>query len=123
MRKLVSYFEIPTVDFERAVNFYEVVLGVKLEIHTYCEGSQKGFFPKIEGKYQGAVSHSPNCIPLDNGVFISFQVDDMDTIVERVKSTGGTVIHPKMKIEENGFGYSSIFIDTEGNRIGLASDN
>lgn len=33
----VLYCEIPTIDFEQSVNFYEVVLGLKLEIQAYCE--------------------------------------------------------------------------------------
>lgn len=123
MKKFISFFEIPTADFERAVKFYEVVLGVKLEIRGYGENKLMAFFQKDSGKFQGAISYSPHCVPLNNGIFICFQVEDMNATLGLIKENGGTIIHHKQKIEEDGFGYSSLFIDTEGNRIGLASDN
>lgn len=122
MKKFVSYFEIPTADFNRAIAFYETVFQIKLEKRSYGKDHQKAFFQDVNGKFQGAVSHSPDCVPLNNGVFISFDVEDMDTTIQRVKKSGGKIIHPKQKIEEQGFGYSCLFIDSEGNRIGLSSD-
>lgn len=122
MKKFVSYFEIPTADFNRAVTFYETVFHTKLEKHCYGKDHLKAFFPGDNGKYQGAVSHSPDCVPFHNGVFISFEVEDMDRAIQRIENSGGKIIHPKQKIEEEGFGYSCLFMDSEGNRIGLTSD-
>ncbi|MCD7901390.1 MAG: VOC family protein [Bacteroides sp.] len=122
MKKFVSYFEIPVANFSRAVKFYELVFNLTLEVRSYGESRKMAFFPKVNGKYEGAISKSPACVPLNNGVFISFQVDNIDLIIERIKENGGIIVHPKQKIEEEGFGYSSLFIDTEGNRIGLSSD-
>ena len=44
-----------------------------------------------------------------------------DNIAEeqRIEAAGGKVVQPKMNIGE--FGFISIFIDTEGNTIGLHS--
>lgn len=122
MKKFVLFFEIPTDNFERAVKFYQTVFNVELEIRTYGKEKYMAFFPKENGKFQGAISFSTNCKPLNNGVFISFFVDDMDLIIEKIKVNGGTIIHSKQRIEEEGFGYSSLFLDTEGNRIGLSAD-
>ena len=80
------------------------------------------FFPKENGKFQGTISYNPVCVPLSNGVFISFQVDDMQQTLERIKENGGVILHSKEKIREEGFGYSSLFIDSEGNRVGLNSE-
>ena len=35
MKKLVSFFEIPTADFGRAVKFYETVLNLELSVMEY----------------------------------------------------------------------------------------
>ena len=122
MKKFITYFEIPAADFNRAVKFYETVFGVSLEICSYKGNRQMAFFPGENGKFQGAVSSNPVCIPVNNGVFISFQVDNMEQTLDQIKKMGGTILHSKEKIEEKGFGYSSLFIDSEGNRIGLNSE-
>ena len=36
MKKFIAFFEIPTVDFHRAVDFYETVFGVQLPVFE-CE--------------------------------------------------------------------------------------
>ena len=123
MEKLISFFEIPATDIKRAVTFYEVVFGIKMETRSYGGNKSMAFFPTEKGKFLGAISRSPKCIPSNNGIFICCRVEDMDATIGRIKESGGTMIHLKQKIEEAGFGYSSIFIDTEGNRVGLASDN
>ena len=39
MKKLVSFFEIPTADFGRAVKFYETVLNLELSVME-CESEK-----------------------------------------------------------------------------------
>ena len=34
MKKFIAFFEIPTVDFHRAVDFYETVFGVQLPLNA-----------------------------------------------------------------------------------------
>ena len=57
MSKLVSFFEIPAADFDRAVKFYENLFGVKLEVLD-CGHEMMAFFPKEDGVCPGAVSWS-----------------------------------------------------------------
>ena len=42
-------------------------------------------------------------------------------VVDRVGNAGGNVIMPKSGIGENGF--IALFLDTEGNKIGLYSES
>jgi len=45
MANIVNWYEIPATDFQRAVRFYETVLGVK--IHTQeMNGMKVGFMPQ-----------------------------------------------------------------------------
>ena len=115
MRKLISWVEIPATDFKRAVNFYETILGVKLEI--FDSGAEKmACFPTGEG----AISLSPGFNPLKDGVLVSLNTeDDLDNTIIRVEENGGIIVHPKTKIEAEGRGYFALFIDCEGNKVGL----
>ena len=58
--------------------------------------------------------------PSSDGTTIYFQCDDVANESARVEVNGGKIVFPKMDIGE--FGFVSQFIDTEGNRIGLHSD-
>lgn len=45
---------------------------------------------------------------------------DLQNVLDKVAGAGGTVIVPKTEISPD-YGYMGVFIDTEGNRIGLHS--
>lgn len=50
MNNLIAFFEIPTVDFCRAINFYETILGLKLSVFE-CETEKMACF--IEPRRSG----------------------------------------------------------------------
>ena len=43
MNNLIAFFEIPTVDFYRAIDFYETILGLKLS-DSECETEKMACF-------------------------------------------------------------------------------
>lgn len=45
----------------------------------------------------------------------------MEETLFRIENNAGEIITSKTKIETEGMGYFSIFIDVEGNRVGLYS--
>ncbi len=114
MKNLVSFFEIPAIDFERAVNFYQLVFEVKLEI---AEGNNEkmGFFPN----FQGAISKTDGFEPSSNGVLISLLTEDISATIELIKNNGGSVLIEKTAIESESAGFFAVFIDSEGNKVGL----
>ncbi|MBL7968164.1 MAG: VOC family protein [Prolixibacteraceae bacterium] len=115
MKKLVTWVDIPAVDFDRAVNFYETVLQTKLEVFD-CGEEKMACFPTGEG----AISVAPNFKPSENGPIVNFDCgNDLDGAIARVVSLGGKIVHPKTKIEVEGRGWFALFHDTEGNRLGL----
>lgn len=77
MKKLVSFFEIPTADFGRAVKFYETVLNLELSVME-CESEKMAFFPDEDGLAPGAISWAADFLPAKNGVLVHLNVDDMD---------------------------------------------
>ena len=121
MKNLVAFFEIPADNFERTVKFYETVLGVSLYVME-CETEKMAFFPEENGVCPGAVSWAKDFRPSKDGVLIHFQVENMETAMNAIEKNGGTITRPKTKIEVEGRGFFSLFIDSEGNRVGLYSE-
>ena len=115
MKKLVCWVDIPSLDFSRAVKFYNGVLNINLQEFD-CGEEKMACFPTGEG----AVSFSPDFKPSANGPIVNFDCgDDLDATMVRVEKLGGQIVFPKTKIEVEGRGYFALFVDTEGNRLGL----
>lgn len=115
MKKIFYWVEIPTVNFDRAVAFYSNLLGVKLEC-IESETEKMAFLPYDAG----AIFWAPDFKPSKDGLLVSLNAGtDLDGWVERVKNNGGTIDRPKCKIEAEGRGWFALFIDSEGNRLGL----
>lgn len=81
MKKFIAFFEIPTVDFHRAVDFYETVFGVQLPVFE-CEEEKMACFTE-EGETVGAIFHAPDYLPSEKGVIISFNCEDIDQTLEK----------------------------------------
>lgn len=122
MKRLVAFFEIPASDFNRAVKFYETVLDMNLDAMDW--GHEKmAFFPQESGKCPGAISYAADFNPSKDGTLVSLTVESMEDALAKIIQNGGAVVIPKTKIEAEGMGYFATFIDSEGNRMGLYSDN
>ncbi len=123
MKRLVSFFEIPVHDFNRAIRFYEQVLDVQLEIME-GETEKMAFFPKEEGECPGAISWTADGSfrPSGDGVLISLSCENMEQALDTVTARGGRILFPKTRIQAEGRGYFSLFMDSEGNKLGLYSD-
>lgn len=115
MQKLITWVEIPALDMERAVKFYNAVFKLELSIADF--GHEKmACFPNDEG----AISLAPGFKPSKDGVLISLNApNSVDATLERVKTGGGEILKSKTKIEAEGRGWFALCADTEGNRIGV----
>lgn len=119
MEKLISWVEIPATDFERAVKFYSAVLEIKLEIADF--GSEKmACFPTGEG----AISWAKDFNPSSNGVLVSLNTGNrLNATLKTIEKNGGEIVTPKTKINAENRGYFAVFIDSEGNKLGLYGDS
>jgi predicted enzyme related to lactoylglutathione lyase len=114
-----NFFEIPSVDFERAVAFYTAILGVELYREVFM-GIPSAMFPASEEGTGGAIIHS-EVKPSADGTIVYLNANGkLAQVVARVEAAGGTVLRPVMSIGDPG--YIAIIRDTEGNRIGLHSE-
>lgn len=112
----VSWFEIPSADFERATNFYSTILNDKLRAGEFM-GVPHGFFDNKAGQSGGAVIPNTDAALYAGGPLIYLLVEKIDEVVGRVESAGGVVLLPKTSIGPQG--YIAVIRDTEGNRVGL----
>ncbi|MFW6290269.1 MAG: VOC family protein [Mariniphaga sp.] len=115
MERLISWVEIPAEDFDRAVEFYSTILAT--EFKTEEKGKEKkAYFPTGEG----VIFSTPGFKPSKNGVIINFDVGNrLDETIEKIQQNGGFITRAKTQIKAEGQDYFALFIDSEGNRLGL----
>jgi uncharacterized protein len=119
MKHLVNWIEIPVMDMDRAVSFYESSFK-RSGFHKMSIGEfDYALFP-CEDKFNcGALVKSEFSKPSQDGVTIYLDGGkDLSTILERVEEAGGVVIMEKTYISPEA-GFIGLFIDSEGNKIGL----
>lgn len=125
MQNAISWFEIPVSDLARATEFYETIFGISLIPMDMSDGLKMRMFPVEDmmtgiggalvdsgGFHSSSETHGP-LIYLNGN-------PDVQKVLDKVKDAGGKIVVPKTDITE-GFGFMGVFIDTEGNRIGLHS--
>ncbi len=120
MKHLSNWIEIPVKDMSRAKAFYEKVLQEKLQ-PMEMGPVQYALFP-VEDRFNcGALAHGDGYEPATQGVTVYLDGgEDLDTRLARVAKAGGTVIMPKTFLGKEA-GHIGLFLDSEGNRIGLQS--
>lgn len=120
MENLLTWFEIPVTDMDRAVRFYNEVFGWELEI-TEADPFQFAFFDFPEYRTGGSLSYGASYEPSPDGpVVYLYAGKDLSAPLSRVEAAGGKVVMPKRPVGEHG--YTAWFLDTEGNRIGMHSE-
>ncbi|MEJ4086848.1 VOC family protein [Galbibacter orientalis] len=122
MRSHISIFEIPATDISRAVNFYQAILNINIE-KIEMPGMEMGIFPYEEQMVTGVIIKGDGYKPSADGVTIYLNGgDNFQNILDKVEKNGGKILMPKTAhADENGF--FALFLDTEGNRLGLNSSN
>lgn len=120
MKNLVSIVEIPTVDFSRAVTFYQAILNASIE-EIDMGGVQMGLFPSDGNVVSVALVKGGDYKPSTDGAIVYLNAgDDLQITLNKIASNGGKVIVPKTIISPE-IGYFAMFTDTEGNKLALHS--
>ncbi|MBN1434315.1 VOC family protein [Candidatus Fermentibacterales bacterium] len=116
----LGWFEIPVTDMDRAVGFYERVLGLPLDMHEMGE-ERMAWFPSRPGEpgCAGALVMAQGYEPSLSGVVIYFTCPDIGETLEKVAEAGGKVLLERTGIGR--YGFVGFLEDSEGNRSGLHS--
>jgi predicted enzyme related to lactoylglutathione lyase len=123
MKNAINWFEVPAVNFERAVKFYSTVLNTEIRTDNF-EGMPYGFFPSDQEGVGGAITKAEGYVPATNGVVIYLDAGtpaNIDSVLSRVEAAGGKVLTPKTSIGDNG--WIGFLLDSEGNKVGLQAPN
>jgi predicted enzyme related to lactoylglutathione lyase len=122
MNNLAAIFEIPATDLTRAVAFYSAILDVSIEVME-MEDIKLGLFPYDEQSTVGVIMQGEGCVPSSSGVTLYLNAgDDLQQVLSRVEPNGGKIVLGKTPhADESGF--FALFLDSEGNRLGLHSPN
>ena len=121
MSNPVVWFEIAATDLERAKKFYSEVFQLEMQYVDMPDSPMYMMGSSAEGiaGASGALVKSADNIPSTSGTIVYFYCDDVAVEASRVEAAGGTLIVPKTSLGE--FGFMAMFIDTEGNKVGMHS--
>ena len=119
MSNAISWFELPTIDFDRATKFYSEILGESLQFMEMGP-AKMGFFPSSENGVGGCIIGGDGSKPSTEGALVYLNGgSDLTQPLSRVEKSGGKVLQEKTSIGEHG--YFGVFLDTEGNRVAFHS--
>ena len=113
---MITWFEIPVNSMARAITFYEQLFETKILLQDL--GDFK--LAIIKGQMGCLVQHKAYK-PSHEGVLIYISTPlPINDLLAKAEMLGGKVLRPSALISED-FGYTGIFEDSEGNRVGLHS--
>ena len=122
MESYLSIFEIPATDMSRAVQFYQTILDVDIEQIEMPE-MEIGVLPYEGQMVTGVIMKGEGFKPSADGVTIYLNGgDNLQVILDRVQASNGKIMIPKTPHADE-IGFFAIFLDSEGNKIGLHSPN
>jgi hypothetical protein len=105
---------------KRAKAFYEKVLQEKLQ-PMELGPVQYALFTAADRFNCGALAQGEGYEPGAQGVTVYLDGEaDLDVRLSRLHAAGGTVVMPKTYLGKEA-GHIGLFLDSEGNRIGLQS--
>ena len=119
----LNWFEIPATDISRAKKFYESIFEISM-YEIEMDGIKMAMFPAEpkSGKANGGIAQSDMHKPNAEGAIIYLNANpDLTSVASRIEKAGGKLVLPKTSLGPNGF--MAFFMDTEGNKIGLHSQN
>jgi hypothetical protein len=122
MNRLISWFEIPALDLNRATAFYEQILALTLNRGDMGPQSLAVFPYDRDHATGGTLIIGPGFNPSTEGTIIYLNANpSLDAVLARIEPAGGSIALPRTELPP-GMGAFAHFLDTEGNRVGLHAD-
>ena len=122
MTSAIRNFQIPVIDFGRALHFYNQLMGYPLE-QMILEEYKLGIFrfDMEKGGTGGCIISSDDMTPSKAGTLVYLNAEpDLQMYLDRMEPSGS--IHMGKSPLGPGMGYFAIIEDSEGNRVGLFSN-
>lgn len=118
----ITWFEIPATDLDRAQKFYETIFGFEFPAWD-MEGMRMRMFATENNSLVGGALIEAGDFnqPSATGTMAYLNAHpNLQTVLDKVEAAGGSIVMPKTLITPE-IGFMAVFLDTEGNRIGLHS--
>ncbi|MGI8821372.1 MAG: VOC family protein [Chthoniobacterales bacterium] len=112
MIKEFAFIGVPVTDLPRARKFYEEVLGLK----PTADVSENNAEYDVGSGTLMLANYGERWKPAEGGTLAAFEVDDVDAMTERVKSSGATIQSEPMDSPVCRF---SMILDPDGNALML----
>lgn len=88
MKSYVAIFEIPATDMERAVSFYQEILGITIERMEF-PGMEMGLLPYEDQMVTGVIMKGEGYEPSASGVTIYMNAgEDLQVVLDKVETNG-----------------------------------
>lgn len=119
----INWFEIPALDLDRAFSFYSLVLQGHVRKGTFGDSELILFnVPFSTGEaVGGSIVVREGLNPTTDGPILYLNAfGPLSKAVSKVEEAGGKVLVSFMDLGK--FGFAAIIIDSEGNKIGLLSN-
>lgn len=122
MANSINWFELPATNFSRACKFYSDILDGPVQVVELENDVKMGMLPNFsEGGVGGHIGFNTGNQPSATGSLVYLNGgEDLSQILDRVEAAGGTVVQPK---STSPGGFMGLFMDSEGNRVALHSQN
>jgi uncharacterized protein len=124
MQHAIDWFEIPVLDMNRALQFYQTMSGNTLRREPFgAPGEELAVFEGGgEGSVQGALLLRKGAQPSTVGTIVYLNAaPSIDAWLGRVVPAGGSIAFPQFALPD-GNGFIAHIIDSEGNRVGLHTE-
>lgn len=123
---IITWFEIPVIDLDRAIQFYETILDIKMTKRLDLD-NESAFFPydptviqATSGRVTGVLTKSAYNQPASNGTVIYINASpEIQSVLDKVEPAGGKIVTSQIPIPA---GLIAIILDSEGNKIGLHAE-
>src|SRR5690625_2894053 len=123
---VLTWFEIPVSDIDRAQKFYETILDITM-VKKFDGPNEAVFFPynpevvqATSGRVTGVLTKTEENKPSPNGTVVYINASPrIQAVLVSVKQAGGKVLMAEVKIKP---GYIASIRDSEGNTVGLHAE-
>ena len=119
----ISWFEIPTLDIDRAQQFYEEIFDIRMITLDLANIKMRMFPIDNPMNIGGALTFNSEFYrpSATDGPLIYLNGNpDLQKVLDKVEGAGGQILVPKTQISPE-YGFMGVFLDSEGNRVGLHS--
>lgn len=118
---IISWIEIPVIDFERAKAFYSAIFDCEIYEQEF-NNLTIGFIQSQQLNLPCSIIRGEGYKPSAEGIRIYLKCENIDNFLKLVTKAGGKISEEKKLITEE-IGQIASFFDTEGNKLFLFTPN